>query len=54
MQINIRKLQSTLVISNSVISNNRLSRRENLVLFKRRTLTSGNKILFIRGKNAPK
>ena len=28
----IRKVQSTLVISTSVISNNRLSRRENLVL----------------------
>ena len=35
----IHVIQSTLVISTSVISNNRLSRRENLVLLKRRNLT---------------
>ena len=31
-QLWVRDIQSTLVISTSVISNNRLSRRENLVL----------------------
>ena len=36
----IRNIQSTLVISTSVISNNRLSRRENLVL----ALTQKSKI----------
>ena len=41
-------IQSTLVISTSVMSNNRLSRRENLILVKHRILISGNKIYRIR------
>ena len=46
---------SRYVISTSIISNIRLSRRENQnwSLFKHRNLTSGNKILWIKGEIAP-
>ena len=47
------KIQSTLVISTSVISNNCLSRRKNLVLVIHRNLKSGYKILWKRGEIAP-
>ena len=40
--------QSTLVISTSLILNNRLSRSENLVPFKHENLATGNKILWKR------
>ena len=46
-------IQSTLVISTSFISNNRLSRRENLVLVEHRSLKSSYKILWKRGDIAP-
>ena len=45
-------IQSTLVISSSVISNNRLSRRKNLVRLS--VKKSGNKILWLREEIAPK
>ena len=41
-------LQSALVISTSIISNNRLFRRENLVLLLTFYLIPGNKILWMR------
>ena len=47
------KVQSTLVISTSLISNNRLSRSENLVPVKNENLTTGNKILWKRGAISP-
>ena len=43
------QIQSTLVISTSLILNKRLSRTENLVLVS----TTGNKILWKRGEIAP-
>ena len=46
-------LQLTLVISTSLISNNRLSRSENLVPVYHGNLTSSNKILWKRGEIAP-
>ena len=46
-------IQSTLVISTSLISNNRLSRSENLVPVKHRDLPTSNKILWKRGETAP-
>ena len=49
----ILEVQSTLVISKSIISNNRLYQREIWPLFKHRNLTSGYKILWIRGEIAP-
>ena len=48
------KLQLTLVTSTSLISNNRLSRSENLVLFYHGNLTTANKILWKREEIAPK
>ena len=47
------KTQSTLVISTSLISNNRLSRSESPVLFKHENLITDNKILWKRGEIAP-
>ena len=47
-------IHSTLVISTSIISNNRLSRRENLILVLTQKSQIRNKILWIRGKIAPK
>ena len=47
-------IQSTLVISTSLISNNRLSRSENQALFKHENIITGNKILWKRGEIAPK
>ena len=50
----LRKIiQSTLVISTSVISNNRLSRRENLVLVITQISKIDYKILWKRGEIAP-
>ena len=46
-------IQSTIVISNSLISNNRLSRSENLVPVLTQRSTKGNKILCKRGEIAP-
>ena len=48
------QVQLTLVISTSLISNNRLSQSENLVPVKHENLTTGNKILWKRGEIAPK
>ena len=48
-----KEIQSTLVISTSIISNNRLSRRENLVLVLTQKSKSGYKILWKRGEIAP-
>ena len=41
------KIQQTLVISTSLISNNRFSRRENLIPVKHENLTIGNKIQYV-------
>ena len=49
----IEQIQSTLVISTSFTSNNRLSRSENLVPISYGNLTTGNKILQKRGEIAP-
>ena len=49
----MKHIQSTLVISTSVTSNNRLARRENLALVITRNLKSGYKILWKRGEIAP-
>ena len=51
--IGMLKLQSNLVISNSLISNYRLSRSENQVLFYHETMTTGNKIMWKRGAISP-
>ena len=47
-------IQSTLIISPSLISNKRLSWRENLALFQHENLTKANKILWKREEIAPK
>ena len=47
-------IQLTLVISTSLISNNRLSRSKIWSLFKHENLPTGNKILWKRGEIAPK
>ena len=46
------KIQSTLIISTSLISNSHLNRSEILVLFLHRNLRTGNKILWKRGEIA--
>ena len=45
--------QCTLVISTTLISNNRLSQSEYKVLLKHENLTTGNKILWKKGEIAP-
>ena len=47
-------IQLTLVISTSLISNNRLSPSENLIPALDEKLITGNKILWKRGEIAPK
>ena len=49
----IRHIQSTLVISTSVISNNRLSRRENLVLVLKQKSKIRLQNIVERGEIAP-
>ena len=49
----IFQIQSTLVISTSVISNNRLSRRENLVHVSTQKFKIRSQILWKRGEIAP-
>ena len=46
-------VQPTLVVSTSIISNNHYLEEKIWSLFKHRNLTSGNKILWIRGEISP-